>query len=237
VVKRAQVREQLLGLIEERGAGEPIPSERELSEQFGVSRPTLRAAVDDLARAGLLIRRHGRGTFTSPRKVTQEMTPTATADFYVPPAEGDWLSRVIAFETAPAGARLGNRLRVSPAEPVLTVTRLRVVDDQPMAIETIQLPAELVPQLAPRDLESGSLYHLLRVRYEIVVTDAVQTIEPTVTDATEAELLGVPRYAPALMFERTTRDTAERVVEYTRSIYRGDRYRITTHLRFDSASG
>jgi GntR family transcriptional regulator len=106
-----------------------------------------------------------------------------------------------------------------------------------MAIERIQLPAAFVPGLAAADLESGSLYQLLRVRYEIVVTDAVQTIEPTVTDATEAELLGVPRYAPALMFGRTTRDTHGRTVEYARSIYRGDRYRITTHLRFDSASG
>jgi GntR family transcriptional regulator len=236
-VKRARVREQLLSLIEGRGPSEPIPSERELSEQFGVSRPTLRAAVDDLAQAGLLIRQHGRGTFTSARKVNQEITPTAMADFYVPPAEGDWQSRVIAFDTGPAGARLGRRLKVSPAEPVLNVTRLRLVDQEPMAIEKIQMPAALVPKLVASDLESGSLYQLMRIRYEIVVSDAVQTIEPTVTDETEARLLGVPMYAPALMFERTTQDTLGRVVEYVRSIYRGDRYRITTRLRFDSASG
>jgi GntR family transcriptional regulator len=235
-VKRVQVREQLLSLIEAREPGELIPSERELSEQLGVSRPTLRAAVDDLAEAGLLVRRHGRGTFVSNRKVTQELTPTST-DFYVPPAEGDWQSRVIAFETAPAGARLGHRLRVSPSEPVLSITRLRLVDSEPMAVEQLQVPAALVPRLAARDLESGSFYQLLRVRYGIVVTDAVQILEPTVTDATEAELLGVPRYAPALTFERTTRDSTGRVVEYARSIYRGDRYRITTQLRFDSASG
>lgn len=236
-MKRAQVREWLFGLIEDQGPGEPVPSERELSERFGVSRPTVRAAIDDLVRAGLLIRQHGRGTFTSPRKVTQEMTPTSTADFYVPPAEGNWASRVISFESAPAGAQLGHRLHVSPGDPVLDVTRLRLVDGEPMAIEKIQIPYALVPRLAPADLESGSLYQLLRVRYELVVTEAVQTIEPTVTDATEADLLGVPRYAPALLFQRTTKDIDGRVVEYVRSIYRGDRYRITTHLRFDDASG
>jgi GntR family transcriptional regulator len=75
------------------------------------------------------------------------------------------------------------------------------------------------------------------MRYEIVATTAVQITEPTVTDASESELLGVPEYAPALLFERTTRDAAERVFEYTRSIYRGDRYRITSHLRFDRTSG
>jgi GntR family transcriptional regulator len=235
-VKRAQVREQLLALIEARGPGELIPSERDLAVQLGVSRPTLRAAVDDLAEAGLLVRRHGRGTFVSNRKVTQELTPTTT-DFYVPPAEGDWLSRVIGLDTAPAGARLGHRLQVSPADPVLTIVRLRLVGGEPMAVERLQLPAALVPRLAARDLESGSFYQLLRVRYGILVTDAVQTLEPTVTDATEAELLGVPRYAPALNIERTTRDSTGRVVEYARSIYRGDRYRITTQLRFDSHSG
>jgi GntR family transcriptional regulator len=236
-VKRARVREQLLTLIEGRGPGELIPSERELSERLGVSRPTLRAAVDDLAQAGLLVRQHGRGTFTSARKVTQEITPSTMTEFYAPPAEGNWLSRVLSFEVAPAGAQLGHRLRVSPSEPVLNVTRLRLVGDEPMAIEKIQLPAAVAPGLAARDLESGSLYQLLRVRYQVVVTDAVQTIEPTVTDATEAELLGVPLYAPALMFERTTQDSGGRVVEYVRSTYRGDRYRITTHLRFDSESG
>jgi GntR family transcriptional regulator len=235
-LKRAHVREQLVTLIEERGPGELMPSERELADQLGVSRPTLRAAVADLAEAGLLVRRHGRGTFTSNNKVTQQLTPTAS-DFYVPPAEGEWQSRVIDMTTAPAGAQLGHRLLVSPADPVLTIVRVRLVNDEPISIERLQLPAVLVPRLAPKDLESGSFYQLLRVRYEIVVSSAIQTLEPTVTDETEAGLLGVPMYAPALSVERTTKDVTGRVVEYVRSIYRGDRYRITTQLRFDSASG
>ena len=106
-----------------------------------------------------------------------------------------------------------------------------------MAIETIRIPAALVPGIEPADFEFGSLYQLLRTRYEVVVTDAVQTTEPTVTDAAESRLLGVPVYAPALLFERTTKDGSGRVIEYARSIYRGDRYRITTHLTFDINSG
>ena len=69
------------------------------------------------------------------------------------------------------------------------------------------------------------------------MTDAVQTTEPTVIDADESALLGVPLHAPALLFERTTKDSTGRIVEYTRSIYRGDRYRITSHLKFDHNSG
>ena len=236
-MKRAQIRQQLRDLIDSRQPGEALPSERDLSEQLGVSRPTLRAAIEDLARDGLLVRQQGRGTFTNPRKVMQELAPTATGDFNVPPAAGDWRSRVVSFERHPAGARLGRRMQVSPADELLSVVRVRIVDGEPMAIERIMLVGAIVPDIAPPDFESGSLYQLLRMRYEVIVSDAVQTTEPTVIDAEESELLGVPLHAPALLFERTTKDTTGRIVEYTRSIYRGDRYRITTHLTFDHNSG
>lgn len=236
-MKRAEIKELLRELIDGREPGEMMPSERNLSEQFGVSRPTLRAAIEDLTRDGLLVRSHGRGTFTTPRKISQELAPAATGDFNVPPAEGEWRSEVIDFSTEPAGARLGRRMELSPAATLLYVQRIRIVDGSPMAIERIRLPSDLVPGIAPADFETGSLYHLLRMRYEVVVADAVQTTEPTVTDEVEAGQLGVPLHAPALLFERTTRDSRGRVVEYTRSIYRGDRYRITTHLTFGRDSG
>jgi hypothetical protein len=127
--------------------------------------------------------------------------------------------------------------RVEAPQVLRYVARVRIVDDAPMAIEKIRIPAALVRGIEPADFETGSLYQLLRIRYEVVATDAIQTTEPTVTDQREAELLTVPVYPPALLFERTTRDGVGRVIEYTRSVYRGDRYRITTHLRFDSNSG
>jgi GntR family transcriptional regulator len=235
-VRRAEVRDRLRELIDAREPGEAMPSERNLCEHLGVSRPTVRAAIDDLARDGLLVRQHGRGTFTNPRKISQEIDET-TGGFTVPPAEGSWLSDILEFRTESAGARLGQRLQVSPGDDVLYVMRLRVVDGEPMAIEEIRIPAALVPGITPDDFASGALYRRLRDHYSIDPTDAVQTTEPTVTDAAEARLLGVPLYSPALQFERTTRDSTGRVIEYTRSVYRGDRYRITTHLKLGPNSG
>ena len=234
-VRRAEVRDRLRELIGVRAPGDPMPSERSLSEDLGVSRPTVRAAIDDLARDGLLVRQHGRGTFTSPHKISQEV-PSASGQ-PVPPAEGDWISEVLEFRIASAGARLGRRLQVSPGDDLLSVTRRRIVDGEPMALEEIRLPAALVPGIAAEDFVSGSLYRRLRERYRIDATEAVQTTEPTVTDASESRLLGVPLYSPALLFERTTRDGGGRVVEFTRSVYRGDRYRITSHLRLGPNSG
>jgi GntR family transcriptional regulator len=237
MIKRDRVRQHLLDVIERSGPGTPLPPERDLAVELGVSRPTLRAAVDELTMIGLLVRQHGRGTFTNAPKVSQELTGTSANAFAVPPAEGTWTSRILAFDIGPAGAPRASRLNVSPAEPVLRVRRLRLVDDEPMAIERIDLPAVLVPGLAGTDLETGNFYQLLRSHYEIVVSDAVQTIEPSVTDAEEAELLGVPAFAPVLLFERTTRDATGRTVEFAHSVYRGDRYRITSKLRFDNSSG
>ena len=235
--KRDGVRRHLLDLIEQAGPGTALPPERDLALRLGVSRPTVRAAIDDLARTGLLVRQQGRGTFTSPHKITQELAGGTSNAFAVPPAEGHWTSRVLSFRTSPAGAPRATRLKLSPAEPVLRIVRLRLVDDEPMAIERIDVPAALVPGLAEQDMESGNFYRLLRQRFDLVVADAVQTIEPTVTNADQADLLDVPVYAPVLLIERTTRDTTGRIVEFARSIYRGDRYRITSKLRFDSSSG
>jgi GntR family transcriptional regulator len=234
-MRRAEVRDRLRELIDARAPGDPLPSERSLSEHLGASRPTVRAAIDDLARTGLLVRQHGRGTFTSPYKISQEVPGAAGEP--IPPAEGTWRSQVLEFRVEPAGARFGRRLRVSPGDDVLYVLRLRVVDDEPMALEEIRLPAALVPGITAGEFESGSLYRRLRDRYAVDATDAIQTTEPTVTDAGESRLLGVPLHSPALLFERTTRDAGARVVEFTRSIYRGDRYRVTNHLRIGPDSG
>jgi GntR family transcriptional regulator len=106
-----------------------------------------------------------------------------------------------------------------------------------MAIERIDLPAHLVPDLVPRDMEHGNFYRLLRERYAVVVCDAVQSIEPTVTNPDQADLLDVPVYAPVLLIERTTRDQDGRIVEFAHSIYRGDRYRIISKLTLDGDSG
>src|SRR4029079_15527077 len=90
--------------------------------------------------------------------------------------------------------------------------------------------AALVPGLSAADLERGSFYELLRERYEIAIAGGVQSIEPTVTNEEESSALGVPLHSPAFMFERFSRDEAGAIVEFVRSIYRGDRYRLVTDL-------
>jgi GntR family transcriptional regulator len=228
VTKQSHTRQQVLDLIERLGVGTAIPSERQLSADLGVSRLTLRAALDDLAREGYVVRRRGSGTYVQHRKISQELTITSFSDDMrrrgmVPG------SRTLSMTTTHAGARLGRFLNVSPSEGIVVVKRLRLADGETMAIETLHIPESLVPGLTPKAL-TGSFYDLLRDRYGVVIAGGTQAIEPTVTNEEESAALGVPLHSPAFLFERTSRDEAGRTVEFVQSVYRGDRYRIVTEL-------
>jgi GntR family transcriptional regulator len=231
VTKQSVARQQVLDLIESLGVGTAIPSERQLSADLGVSRLTVRAALDELAREGYLVRRRGSGTYVQqPSKISQELTMTSFSEEMrrrglVPG------SRTISLETILAGARLGRAIQVSPSEKILMVKRLRLADNEPMAIETLHIPKALVPDLGRKDLDgSGSFYELLADKYNLVISSGTQAIEPTVTNEEESAALGVPLHSPAFLFERTSRDQAGRTVEFVQSVYRGDRYRIVTEL-------
>jgi GntR family transcriptional regulator len=229
VTKQRETRDRVLDLIEGLGVGEAIPSERQLSAELGVSRLTLRAALDELAREGYVVRRRGSGTFVGEPKIAQELTMTSfTEDMRRRGMEPG--SRTLSLEIIPAGARLGRFLHVSPSEPIVVAKRLRLADHETMAIETLHVREALVPGLSKRDLEGRSFYELLRERYGIVIAGGAQTIEPTVTNEEESEALDVPLHSPAFLFERVTHSEQNEIVEFVHSIYRGDRYRLVTDL-------
>ncbi|MFG2001836.1 GntR family transcriptional regulator [Spirillospora sp. NPDC048911] len=227
--KRRTVRRELLAMLDGLDVGDALPPERRLAERLGVSRPTLRAAIDDLVADGLLDRRHGSGTYVAEPRIAVPLTMTSfTEDMLRRGMEPG--GRVLSFRTSSAGAKIGRRLSVSPVEEVFTIRRLRLADGASMAIETLCTPAELLPGLRKEDLEGGSFYDLLRGR-GITIAAGTETIEPTVTTEEEAADLGVPVHTPAFLFERVTRDERGRPLEYVRSLYRGDRYRLELDLR------
>ena len=228
--KQLLAREQILELIEGLAVGEAIPSERRLAVDLQVSRLTLRAAIDELVREGLLIRQHGSGTYVAEPKIALPLTMTSFSEDMrrrgMRPG-----SHVRSFSVRPAGARIARRLRVSPSASVVAIERLRLADDETMAIEHLFVPRALVPDLTLSDLEGASFYELLAGRYGISIAVGTQVIEPTVTDEQESAVLGVPLHSPAFLFERVSETEQGEVVEFVRSIYRGDRYKLVTELR------
>ena len=227
--KQEETRDRVLDLVESLEVGQPIPAERQLATDFGISRLTLRAALDDLVRDGYLDRRHGSGTYVTEPKIAQPLTLTSFSDDMrrrgMTPG-----SRTLELTSTLAGARLAHRLGVSPEARLFRVKRLRLADSMPMAMEILHVPEALVPGLTRADFEGRSFYELLRERYGITVASGTQSIEPTVTNEEESEVLGVPLHTPAFLFERTTVSESGRIVEFVRSIYRGDRYRLVADL-------
>lgn len=219
----------MLELIDQLQVGQAIPSERRLSSDLGISRLTVRAALDDLVRDGYLERRHGAGTFVSEPKIAQQLTLTSFSEDMRRRGMVAG-SRTIELRETHAGAAVGRALNISPDARVKLIRRLRLADGEPMALETLHVPAAIVPGLTPELLEDSSFYDLLEREYGVVIASGTQSIEPTVTNEEESELLGVPLHSPAFLFERTSRTESGETVEFVRSLYRGDRYRLVAEL-------
>src|ERR671911_2022642 len=187
--KQALVRDEILGMLDDLQVGDALPSERRLAASLGVSRPTLRGAIDELVREGLLLRRHGSGTYVAEPKIALPLTMTSFSEDMTRRGMRPG-SRVVDFQCLAAGAKLGQRLQISPVDEVWVITRLRLADDETMAIEWLHAPRRLLPELRREELATHSFYELLRVRRQITIASGTQTIEPTVTSPEEAEMLG-----------------------------------------------
>ena len=227
--KQSETRERVLDLIERLGVGEAIPSERQLSADLGVSRLTVRAALDELVREGYLIRRRGSGNVRQRAEdragVDDDLLHRGHAPARMEPGEPD--ARARGRPRGPGWAesctsRPRSRSSSSSACGSRTTRRWR---SRPCTSAQ-----SLVPGLSAERPREQSFYELLSDRYGIDIVGGVQTIEPTVTNEEESEALGVPLHSPAFLFERTTRSRAGEIVEYVRSLYRGDRYRMVTEL-------
>src|ERR671937_344696 len=215
--KQLLTRQRVLELIDQLQVGEAIPPERRLSRKLGVSRLTLRAALDDLVRDGYLERRHGSGTFVSEPKIAQQLTLTSFSEDMRRRGMVAG-SRTIELREIHAGAAVGRALNVSPDARVVLIRRLRLADGEPMALETLHVPAAVVPGLTREVLENASFYDLLEKRYRVIIDSGMRWIEPTVTNGEESALLGVPLHSPAFLSKRPSRTAEGQTVEFVRSL-------------------
>lgn len=221
--KGAQLRAYLLGLIEgELSPHEQLPTERDLAETFGVTRLTVRRALDQLGYEGRVYRTQGAGTFVSEPRIAKSVELTSfTQDMRARGLVPGSLSTKV--EEIAAGAEIGARLALSPRDPVAHIFRVRTADGEPMCIENTYVPAKLAPGLAANAVE-GSLYQLLTETYHLRVEKAEQSIHATVLDPAMAKLLGVPEFSPAFKVLRVAYDARNQRIEYAESVYRADRY-------------
>ncbi|AUN40487.1 GntR family transcriptional regulator [Tsukamurella tyrosinosolvens] len=216
------------------GHGDTLPAERRLAEQLGVSRTTLRKALAELSAEGVLRREHGSGTYVAPPKVVRVRQLTSLSeDFGV---DGKQVSsRLLSCDHITADAETQAALELPRGARVYRVTRLRIVDDEPLAIEEAHLRGPL-RGLATRLEEQASLYRVLREQYARAITAVEDTVETALASPSEAELLGVTAGHPLLMVHRLGRDADGLALEWTRSIYRGDRFKFVARATSPAAT-
>jgi GntR family transcriptional regulator, N-acetylglucosamine utilization regulator len=207
-----------------------VPSERELCEQFQVSRITVRQALHQLVADGRLIRILGRGTFVATSPLTKQLLPLVgfSEDML---ARGQRPgARTLRFEAAAASLAVAQPLQLSVGAGVFVLRRLRSANGRPMAIETVHLPEQLVPGLLEESLEDRSLYKLLRQKYGIRPVRALQQWQAVPCPGEDAKLLEVKKGSPVLQIQRTTFDSDGHAFEYLESFFRGDRYVFQAEL-------
>jgi GntR family transcriptional regulator len=229
--KHAQLRAILAELVTTRlGPDAPIPSERELMTEYGVSRATVRKAIDGLVNDGVLQRTHGKGTFVSrPRLESRLHLASFSQDMRrrgLTPS-----TRLLEVTDAVPPAEVAQSLGLHRRERAWRVQRVRLADGEPIALEHGWYSLAHLPGLDREDL-SGSLYELLAARFGLRIDHAEQTLWTEPAEGEVARLLAVPAHSPLLVFRRESRAGAL-PVEHVVSHYRGDRYQLHMSLSQD----
>lgn len=227
--KHAQLRAALLQTIDdELQPGTMIPSERDLTIRYDVSRATVRAAIGNLVNEGRLTTVPGRGTVvTRPRVESNLHLASFTQDMrrrgHRPSTE------VLSSNVVGSGETTAKVLGIDPGDRLWEIERLRLADDEPMAHEISWYPEALFPALGDEDLTT-SLYATLESTYGVVITDAQQTAWAESAGSTYAPVLEITETSPVMVFDRVS-SSNERPVEHTISRYRGDRYQLSMTLQ------
>lgn len=224
-----QVAQHLEQMIEsgELPMGARLENETDLADQLGLSRPTMRRAIEYLVGRGLLVRKRGIGTQVVQTKVTREIELTSLYDDLAKTGR-DPSTRVVSFRTEAAPDALAVKLGIPAGTQVYAFERLRYADAEPLALMRNYVPAHLV-RLTPADLEAQGLYHLLRAN-GVTMRIAKQAIGARAATAAEARALGERKGAPLLTMERSAYDDQGRAVEHGHHLYRASRYRFDLTL-------
>lgn len=227
--KGEHIKDVLAALVLESPDGSLLPSERVLAERFGVARMTVRGAVGELEDRGLVRRVAGRGTFVQhPTLTHSEIFRSFSEDMRnrgMSPGSRSYRAR-----TRPAPKDVATRLGIAPGALVHSIERVRTADGIPMALERTNLSAERHPNLLAVMNRDKSLYEVLGRTFGVRLESAEQTVSIARLSPAEARKLEVPDYDPAFLIERVSVDNMGNVVEFGRSLYRGDRYAVKMHV-------
>ncbi len=211
-----------------------IQSERDFSDDLGVSRMTVRRALTELVNEGLLERKHGSGTYVAKPKITYESVELANYTLAMQRRNIAVASQLLEFGQVIASRRLAESLQIEIGGPIYRVAMLRFANRVPVILERVFVPCARCPGLEEWDLEKSSLQDLLTDAYHIQTDRISQTVEAVVAVDTVAQQLRVEEGFPLLMLSRVMYERgAERPVLFSQDFLRGDYARIHTDAQLE----
>jgi len=210
--------------------GNAIPTERELIQIYGISRITVRRAIQELEKRGYVRREQGRGTFVAPPRIQRGVARLTSFSKEITARGMKPASRLLALRQKPATGRVARQLRVEEGRLIWFVERLRLADSEPIALNLsyLRLPADVALTVSELE-EEVSLWKLLEKK-GIALAEADKTIEAIAADEWQADLLQVKENAPLLLVEGIVYSGDGTPIEFSQVIGRADRYKYYLHV-------
>lgn len=213
-----QLADFIQGIIEtnEYNFGAKIPSEREFSEIFKISRMTVRKAIDLLIEKGLLVRIQGKGTFVSKPKIDSPIDTIQSMKSFIQESGLIPSNKVLIAQKEKAGIKYSKIFHINPDDDIFLLFRLRLGNGEPIALEYTYIPYQLIPNIESYDFEQCSLYELYEEQGISFASDC-QHLEIVKVCSPQSTLLKLAEDSAVFMLLDTVTDTTGQVIEYTRS--------------------
>lgn len=207
---------------------EQLESERDICVKYGVSRTTVRQALDELEKNKYIYKIQGKGNFVASKVVEQQLTKVSSFTQDMKKAGKTPTSKILNFEIQEADHSISKKLKIEEKELIFKIVRIRFADEIPMIYEITYLPYERFKKLNKSIIEEMPLYEAFEKNFNIKIKSAEESIESVLISKLESVYLGIDVGSPALKFKRVTYEN-KNIIEYTITIARGDKfkYRVT----------
>lgn len=227
----SQLMDILINEIEnEMQENEKILSEREICEKYDLSRATVRQATAELEKEGYIYKKHGKGTFVASKKINQNLQGFYSFTEEMKKRGKVPTTKVLKFEILPLNHEVAKKMHLTHGEIVYKFCRLRLADGESMMVETTYVPYNTFPGITKETLSNNALYDIFRDSFNQKVEYAEEEFLPILTNESEAKNLKIEVGSPSLKINRFAYNKFGKIIEYTVSIARGDKFRYTLKL-------
>lgn len=214
-------------------ADHPIPSENELSKQYGLSRMTVRTVITNLVREGLLYRVQGKGTFVVQPKIVTRSPAYLGIREQLEEQGYSTVTKLVEFSRITPSNKVRQLLNLEDEEPVIYIRRARYVDGSPISIHTSYIPHHCCPTMKSDDLETVQLCKILENDFGLKPSQVHESLEAGTATDEQAQFLNVRNNHPLLLLDQILKTAAGDVYEYTQIVFRGDKMKLNFDYNLD----